>query len=147
MVRTWEKNSIFMSSDDNKTHACQNGSQKTCMKSNTHTKLFMLIFNNVCHIYDMKSGGKNNTEIAETLALFGRIGFGPSKQHGYLRFHLISRSILDLIFPTVNKKYYDLCQGFKVCLATGMMNFHEKGLFSYHPCRYVKDIFSMVSLV
>lgn len=64
----------------------------------------MLIFNNTSHICDMKSGVKSNTEIAETLPLFSRIGFGPSQQCGYWRFHLITCSILDLSFSPLNKK-------------------------------------------
>jgi len=66
--------------------------------------MFILVFSNVCHIYDTKLGGKNNTEIAEVLALFDRIGFGPSQQLGYLRLHLISCRILDFIFSTLNNK-------------------------------------------
>lgn len=42
----------------------------------------MLIFNNASHVCNMKSGGKSNTETAETLPLFSRIGFGPSQQCG-----------------------------------------------------------------
>lgn len=80
------------------------GHKKTVLGQTDTQKWFMLIFNYVYHIYDMKSGGKSNTEIAETPALCGRIGFGPSQPRGYLRFHLISRSILDLIFSTLNKK-------------------------------------------
>lgn len=48
-------------------------------------KICMMIFKNVYHIYDVKSGNKSNRNCWD----FGRVSFSPSQQCGYLRFYLI----------------------------------------------------------
>lgn len=146
-----KKSSIFMSSDDSKTHVCQNGSQKNkCYRSLKRRKLFILIFTKMCQIYDMISGvKKSSAEIAEILGLFVRRCFDPSQQCGYLRFHLISCITLHISFLLKEKKIGIVRFSRYSLLLAWWTSVEEHYSHFCQPCRYVKDIciFSIVSLL
>lgn len=129
------KNSrIFMSSDDSKTHLCQNGSQRKnvlghlregnclswsspkCVKFMIRYQVSKKAVQRLLRFFVCLSG--------DVLILHNNVGTWD--------FILSHVSFYILAFYSKKKKKRS-CQGFKVFLAIGMMNFCGRALFSFLP--------------